>query len=118
MVALATSATATQMLLELVFDDLALDLPGLLERSGLSELVPMRWATLRHGIEALNDPDLANCWTDDITIGTTRTRGARRQARRQRQGGARRDRQQGRLAGAEQPGPPLTVEIHSDENAK
>jgi hypothetical protein len=55
--------------LGLVFDELALDLPGLFDRSGLSELVPMRWSTLRHVIEALDNPELASCWTDDMTLG-------------------------------------------------
>lgn len=58
-----------RMLLELVFDELALELPGLYERSGLGELVPMRWSTLRHVIETLDDPELASCWTDDMTLG-------------------------------------------------
>jgi hypothetical protein len=58
-----------RMLLELVFDELALDLPGLFDRSGLGELVPMRWSTLRHVIEAIDDPELETCWTDDMTLG-------------------------------------------------
>jgi hypothetical protein len=41
----------------------------LFERSGLGELVPMRWSTLRHAIETLDDPELATCWTDDMTLG-------------------------------------------------
>ena len=56
-------------LLGLVFDELALDLPGLFGRSGLGELVPMRWSTLRQVIEALDSPDLVSCWTDDMTLG-------------------------------------------------
>ncbi|PRQ05135.1 BREX-6 system adenine-specific DNA-methyltransferase PglX [Enhygromyxa salina] len=55
--------------LGLVFDELALDLPGLFGRTGLSELVPMRWSTLRHVIEALDEPELESCWTDDMTLG-------------------------------------------------
>lgn len=55
--------------LGLVFDELALDLPGLFGRAGLGELVPMRWSTLRHVIEALDDPELESCWTDDMTLG-------------------------------------------------
>jgi hypothetical protein len=55
--------------LGLVFDELALDLPGLFGRSGLGELVPMRWSTLRQVIEALDSPELASCWTDDMTLG-------------------------------------------------
>ncbi len=56
-------------LLGLVFDELAIDLPGLFGRSGLGELVPMRWATLRQVIEALDSPELVSCWTDDMTLG-------------------------------------------------
>jgi hypothetical protein len=56
-------------LLGLVFDELALDLPGLFGRSGLGELVPMRWSTLRQVIEALDAPELVSCWTDDMTLG-------------------------------------------------
>jgi hypothetical protein len=55
--------------LGLVFDELALDLPGLFGRSGLGELVPMRWSTLRQVIEALDSPELVSCWTDDMTLG-------------------------------------------------
>jgi hypothetical protein len=56
-------------LLGLVFDELALDLPGLFERRGLGELVPMRWSTLRLVIETLDDPELSSCWNDDMTLG-------------------------------------------------
>ena len=56
-------------LLGLVFDELALDLPGLFGRSGLGELVPVRWSTLRQVIEALDAPELVSCWTDDMTLG-------------------------------------------------
>ena len=55
--------------LGLVFDELALDLPGLFGRSGLGELVPMRWSTLRQVIEALDSPDLVSCWSDDMALG-------------------------------------------------
>jgi hypothetical protein len=114
-------------LLGLVFDELALDLPGLFGRSGLGELVPMRWSTLRQVIEALDSPELVSCWTDDMTLGLglsvlerPRARGAGRQAQRRRQGGAARDRQQdadvhralhGRLAAAKQPRAPVAGDV-------
>lgn len=65
-------------LLELVFDELALDLPGLFGRIGITELIPVPPATLRHVITALNDPLLAGdlndphdagAWDDDTTLG-------------------------------------------------
>jgi hypothetical protein len=56
-------------LLRLVYADLAMDLPGLYGDSGLADLVPIPPATLRHAIEALDDPQLASCWTDDMTLG-------------------------------------------------
>ena len=56
-------------LLQLVFEDLALDLPGLYGPAGVADLVPVGAATLRHLIEALDDPALASCWTDDMTLG-------------------------------------------------
>lgn len=55
--------------LQLVFDDLAVDLPGLFGPAGVADLVPIPPATLRHVIEALDDAGLATCWTDDMTLG-------------------------------------------------
>ena len=56
-------------LLQLVFEDLALDLPGLFGPAGLADLIPIPAATLRHAVEALDSSELASCWTDDMTLG-------------------------------------------------
>ncbi len=56
-------------LLKLVFQDLAHDLPGLYGPAGIAELVPVGPAVLRRVVEALNDPALESCWTDDMTLG-------------------------------------------------
>ncbi len=56
-------------LLRLVFEEWALDLPGLFGEVGLSGLVPVPAATLRAAVEALEDPALAPAWTDDTTLG-------------------------------------------------
>jgi len=56
-------------LLQLVFDELAQDLPGLFGDVGLSRLFPIPPATLRATVEALDDPALAPAWTDDTTLG-------------------------------------------------
>lgn len=56
-------------LLQLVFEDLAHELPGLFGPAGVAELVPVPAGTLRHVIEALDDPALASCWTDEMTLG-------------------------------------------------
>lgn len=56
-------------LLQLVFEDLALDLPGVFGSVGVAELIPVPAGTLRHVIETLDDPELATCWTDDMTLG-------------------------------------------------
>jgi hypothetical protein len=57
------------LLLRIVFDELALDLPGLYGRNGLADLVPVPHATLRYVVEQLDRPELAGCWTDDMTLG-------------------------------------------------
>jgi len=56
-------------LLQLVFDELALDLPGLYGSVDVADLIPVGAATLRHAVEALDAPELATCWTDDMTLG-------------------------------------------------
>ncbi len=56
-------------LLELVFEELALELPGLYGSNGVADLIPVGPATLRHLVESLDDPALAGCWTDDMTPG-------------------------------------------------
>jgi hypothetical protein len=56
-------------LLRVVFDELALDLPGLFGPAGIGELVRVPASTLRHVVEALDDEGLASCWDDDMTLG-------------------------------------------------
>jgi hypothetical protein len=56
-------------LLGLVFDELALDLPGLYGPVRMTQLVPVPAATLRAVITALDDEALATVWTDDTTLG-------------------------------------------------
>jgi hypothetical protein len=55
--------------LQMVFEDLAGELPGLFGSASVSELVPVPTPTLRHAVEALDDPELTSCWTDDMTLG-------------------------------------------------
>lgn len=57
------------LLLELVFDDLSVDLPGLFGDVGLTKLFPIPPAALREVIERLDDEGLASAWTDDTTLG-------------------------------------------------
>jgi hypothetical protein len=56
-------------LLRLVFEDLASELPGLYGPAGVADLIPIPAATLRHVVEALDQPALESCWTDDMTLG-------------------------------------------------
>jgi hypothetical protein len=56
-------------LLQLVFEDLAIELPGLYGHAGVGELIPVPVDTWRHVVETLDDPALAECWTDDMTLG-------------------------------------------------
>ncbi|MCY7285295.1 MAG: BREX-6 system adenine-specific DNA-methyltransferase PglX, partial [Cyanobacteria bacterium CAN_BIN43] len=56
-------------LLQWVYDELALELPGLFGRVGLTELFPVTTGTLRAVVEALNAPGLAAAWLDDTTLG-------------------------------------------------
>ncbi|TNF28010.1 MAG: BREX-6 system adenine-specific DNA-methyltransferase PglX [Deltaproteobacteria bacterium] len=63
----ATEGYAT--LLHIVFEDLAVDLPGLFGPVGLTDLVPVPPATLRAVVEALDAPELLGCWDDDMTLG-------------------------------------------------
>ncbi len=56
-------------LLQLVFEDLATELPGLYGPAGVADLVPVPAATLRHVVEELDKPDLASCWSDELTLG-------------------------------------------------
>lgn len=56
-------------LLQLVFEDLATDLPGLYGSAGIADLIPVPVSTLRAVVEAFDDPELESCWTDDMTLG-------------------------------------------------
>lgn len=56
-------------LLQMIFEELSLDMPGLYGPAGAAELIPIPPATLRAVIEAFDDPDLESCWTDDMTLG-------------------------------------------------
>jgi len=56
-------------LLQLVFEDLATDLPGLYGPAGIADLIPIPAATLRYLVDALNAPELDSCWSDDMTLG-------------------------------------------------
>ena len=56
-------------LLQLLFDDLAIDLPGLYGNVRLTALIPVPTATLRAVVEDLDAPELESCWTDDMTLG-------------------------------------------------
>jgi len=56
-------------LLQLVFEELATDLPGLFGSAGIADLIPIPPATLRYAIEALAQPELESCWGDDMTLG-------------------------------------------------
>jgi hypothetical protein len=56
-------------LLQLVFDELAIDLPGLFGDVGLTRLFAIPAATLRDVVEQLDQPALASAWTDDTTLG-------------------------------------------------
>ena len=56
-------------LLKLIFEDLAIDLPGLYGTVGVVDLIPVPSATIRTVVEALDDPALESCWTDDMTLG-------------------------------------------------
>ncbi len=63
----ATEGYAT--LLQLLFDELAVDLPGLFGDVGLTRLFAIPAATLREVVERLDDPGLVSAWTDDTTLG-------------------------------------------------
>jgi hypothetical protein len=56
-------------LLDMLYSELALDLPGLFGAVGLTQLFPVPAASLRDVIEALNDKALARAWGDDMTLG-------------------------------------------------
>ncbi len=56
-------------LLRLVFEELAIDLPGLYGPAGIAELIPIPAATLRYVVAAFDKSELESCWSDDMTLG-------------------------------------------------
>ena len=56
-------------LLQLVWEELAEDLPGLFGSAGIADLIPTPAATLRQVVEELNKEELQSCWGDDMTLG-------------------------------------------------
>ena len=56
-------------LLSLVYDELAMELPGLFGRVGLTDLFPVPVSVLRQVVDALNEKVLAGAWLDDTTLG-------------------------------------------------
>ncbi len=56
-------------LLRLIYDELALDLPGLFGDVGVSSLFPVPASTLRAVVEAFEQPELESVWADDMTLG-------------------------------------------------
>ncbi|WP_411868850.1 BREX-6 system adenine-specific DNA-methyltransferase PglX [Vulcanococcus limneticus] len=56
-------------LLQLVYEELAEDLPGLFGSAGIADLIPIPPATLRYAVEELNKEELETCWADDMTLG-------------------------------------------------
>ena len=56
-------------LLELLYDELAIELPGLFGTVGVTKLIPIPAVTLRAVIEALDVPELVSAWRDDTTLG-------------------------------------------------
>ena len=56
-------------LLNFLYDELALDLPGLFGEVGVCSLFPVPAMTLRAVIEAFDHKDLDSVWTDDTALG-------------------------------------------------
>lgn len=56
-------------LLQLLYDELAQELPGLFGNVGVTALFPIPASTLRAAIEALDAPELKDVWLDDTTLG-------------------------------------------------
>ena len=56
-------------LLEVVYAELALDLPALFGPVGVTALFPIPVPTLRGVLELLSDPTLDSAWGDDTTLG-------------------------------------------------
>lgn len=56
-------------LLKLIFEDLATELPGLFGSAGIADLIPVPDSLLKTVVEAIDDPELETCWSDDMTLG-------------------------------------------------
>ncbi|MBE9160039.1 BREX-6 system adenine-specific DNA-methyltransferase PglX [Nodosilinea sp. LEGE 06152] len=56
-------------LLKLMYDELALEMPGLFGKVGITSLIPIPPSALRLVVEALDAPALAAAWQDDTTLG-------------------------------------------------
>jgi hypothetical protein len=56
-------------LLQIKFDDMAVDLPGLFGNVGLTRLFHVPPATLREIVDRLDAETLESAWTDDTTLG-------------------------------------------------
>ncbi|AKU90923.1 BREX-6 system adenine-specific DNA-methyltransferase PglX [Vulgatibacter incomptus] len=65
----ADSTEGYSFLLGLVFDELALDLPGLFGEVGLTELFPLPASILRAVVEALDAKAIESVWRDDTLLG-------------------------------------------------
>lgn len=57
------------LLLRLIFEELALELPGLFGEVGLCRLFPVSEEALQAVLEVLNDSELRDAWADDTTLG-------------------------------------------------
>ena len=58
-----------EFLLKLIFEDMAIELPGLFGSTGLADLVSVPTKTWRAIVDALDDKELESCWDDDMTLG-------------------------------------------------
>ena len=58
-----------QLFLELLFDELAVSIRPLFDRSGPHSIIFPRWPTLAQVLSLLNQPELAEVWAVDETIG-------------------------------------------------
>jgi len=52
-----------------LYDEWAIELPGLFGTVGVTKLIPIPAVTLRAVIEALDAPELVSAWRDDTTLG-------------------------------------------------
>jgi len=66
---LADDTEGYAYLLQMVFDELSLDIPGLFGDIGITRLFRVPASTLREVIEQLDDPKIESAWTDDTTLG-------------------------------------------------